>query len=106
MSLPREDYAMLTDLAGALGVSRAELLRELVESARPVWSVLLDAARTTLSAPQAQREAMARLADDLGARIVQAEQAAKDFAAYLTEHGDQQGDQDGPPPSNTGVRNP
>ena len=73
MSLPAEDFDRLGELAGLLGVSRAALLRDLLASARPVWSVLLDAARTTAAAPQAQRDAMARLADEMGEQLAQAE---------------------------------
>jgi len=96
-SLRTSDYERLGELASLLGVSRASLLRDLVESARPVWSVLLDAARTTAAAPAAQREAMARLADQMGSQLDEAQTLFGELAALVAD--------DGPPPSNTGVRN-
>jgi len=102
MSLPSDDYDRLGELAGLLGVSRAALLRDLIEAARPVWTVLLDAARTTASAPEAQREAMTRLAEQMGAELAakvdQAQTAYQDLFDAIV-------DLTGPPPSNTGVRN-
>jgi len=99
MSLPHEDFERLGELASLLGLSRAALMRDLIESARPVWTVLLDAARTTASAPAAQRAAMASLAEQMGAQIDQAQGAFDLLTAHLDE-------QDGPPPSNTGVTTP
>lgn len=101
MSLPTDDYDRLGELAGLLGMSRAALLRDLIASARPVWAVLLDAARTTAAAPQAQREAMERLAESMGKQIDVAQALFGDFTATL----EASATLDGPPPSNTGVRN-
>lgn len=96
MSLPAQDFDRLGELAGLLGVSRASLIRDLLEAARPVWSVLIDAARTTAAAPVRQREAMARLADEMGQQIEQANSLFDDLAAIV-------GGEDRPPASNTGV---
>lgn len=124
MSLPRPDYDRLGELAGLLGVSRASLMRDLIEASRPVWSVLIDAARTTSTASTAQREAMARLADQMGEQLDQAQTLFGDLAAIVGTHPSafstdvHRGSaedcaacsapvetDDGPPPSNTGVRN-
>ena len=96
-SLRTTDYERLGELAGLLGVSRASLLRDLVEAARPVWAVLIDAARTTAEAPAAQREAMARLADEMGESLEHTQSLFDSLAAIVAPPG--------PPPSNTGVRN-
>lgn len=101
MSLPAEDYDRLGELAGLLGVSRASLLRDLVEAARPVWAVLIDAARTTASATTAQREAMERLAEQMGSQIETTQTLFQTFAGLVTPPAPAD---DGPPPSNTGVR--
>ena len=103
MSLPTADYERLGELAGLLGVSRASLMRDLIEASRPVWAVLIDAARTTATATTAQKEAMNRLAEQMGAHVDQSHALLDLFgavAADAAEPGD-----DGPPASNTGVRN-
>lgn len=97
MSLPTADYDRLGELAGLLGVSRASLMRDLIEASRPVWTVLIDAARTTATASVAQRDAMSRLADELGSQMQEAQTLFDSIAAVARA--------DGPPPSNTGVRN-
>lgn len=100
MSLPAEDYDRLGELAALLGVSRASLMRDLVEASRPVWAVLIDAARTTATAPLAQKEAMARLADQMGAHVA----SSNDLLDLLgTIVASPKPGYDGPPPSNTGV---
>ena len=99
MSLPTEDYDRLGELATLLGLSRAALMRDLIESARPVWAVLLDAARTTAGAPAAQREAMNRLAEQIGSEFDQVQDVFKVLFTGLDGA-------DGPPPSNTGVTTP
>jgi len=112
MSLPAEDFERLGELATLLGLSRAALMRDLIESARPVWTVLLDAARTTAAAPGAQRAAMARLAEQMGSQIGEAQDAFAVLTAHLNPgddgHGNfnpaHDGDDAGPPASNTGVR--
>jgi hypothetical protein len=103
MSLPRDDYAALGELAGLLSVSRASLVRDLLESARPVWAVLLDAARATASAPAKQREAFVRLAEELAARTAEGQALLDGFAADVEHYGEAD---DGPPASNTGVTTP
>ena len=99
MSLPTADYEALGELAALLGVSRASLVRDLLAAARPVWSVLLDAARTIAAAPQAQRAAMALMAAEMGSQLRTATAAVADLTEAL-------GDLDGPPASNTGVTTP
>lgn len=96
MSLPAEDFEVLGELAGLLGVSRASLVRDLLEAARPVWAVLIDAARTMAAANEAQRDAMLRLAEDLGGRVERATEAFDALAAAVRN--------ERPPASNTGVR--
>ncbi len=101
MSLPTADYERLGELATLLGVSRASLLRDLVEASRPVWAVLTDAARTTATASAAQKAAMERLADQMGAQV----QASHDLLDLLGTIVSAEPGDDGPPASNTGVRN-
>lgn len=99
MSLLHEDFERLGELAALLGQSRAALMRDLIESARPVWSVLLDAARTTAAVSSAQRAAMASLAEQMGVQLDEAQGVFDLLTARL-------GEPDGPPASNTGVTTP
>jgi hypothetical protein len=90
-------YDALSSCAAALGQSRSRLLRELVESAVPVFEVMTDAALTLKLAKGKQREAFSTLADDLASKTVASNALLADVVQLLGRPKEKT------PPSNTGV---
>lgn len=60
------DLADLIDgTAKALGQSRSAFIAELLESARPVFTVLIEASEVLTAAPESHRQALATVAEAL-----------------------------------------
>jgi hypothetical protein len=94
-----ETRAALDAASKALGESRSKLVAELLDAAVPVLRAVTDAANVVANVGDMQREAMAKLADEVAPMKDQAE----DLLSQFLEATNKLGSPD-PRPSNTGVR--
>lgn len=98
--LKPETRAALDAASAALGQSRSKLVAELLDSAVPVLRAVTDAALVVASVGDMQREALAKLADEVAPMKGQADE----LLAKVIEVAGKTGEAADPRPSNTGVR--
>lgn len=94
-----ETAATLDAASKALGQSRSKLVAELLDAAVPVLKAVTDAALVVANVGDMQREALAKLADE----VVPMKEQADDLLARFVEAA-QKAEAADPRPSNTGVR--
>ena len=60
-----EDYAVISDCADAMGISRSALIRQMIEEAVPIFAMIVDMHRKASQIERLPAEAMRRVAEDL-----------------------------------------